>query len=108
MGENKVIYEYLTILTDWFGGLEKGTRLYYSYKENGYVYHTDSESTTKDEYYQRWSSSSTDYFISLDLADQHIKNGKMAIGPALGELIAEGKSPIGIDDSQKDLHIKGE
>jgi len=84
--ENKQIYEYL-IVTDYFGNLNAKTRLYFDFDENGYVYHYEREDTSDDnDLYKSKSFLSNDYFISIDLADRSIKEGKLTPGPELGEM----------------------
>jgi len=82
------IYEYL-VTNDWFGSLEKGTRLYYDYSRGGYVYHYEYESNTKDSRYNCFEVRSTDYFMSVEVAQQYILKGDLITGPALGDLEKE-------------------
>jgi hypothetical protein len=83
--ENKKIYEYL-IVAEWFSSLDKGTRLYYDYDRQGYVYHYETESTHKSDKYESKSFETTDYFISLLSAEKSIAKGELTVGPELGEL----------------------
>ncbi len=82
---SKDIYEYLTT-ADWFGSLEKGTRLYYNFSRGGYIYHYERTSTSNDERYSSNEFSSYDYFISVDIADEQIRRGALLPGPLLGAI----------------------
>jgi len=79
------IYEYL-VTNDWFGSLEKGTRLYYDYSKGGYVYHYEYESNTKETRYSRYETNFTDYFMPIETAEQYILKGDLTTGPELGNL----------------------
>jgi hypothetical protein len=78
------VYEYL-IVDDFFGDLEKGTRLYYDYNKLGYTYHYEYEGTDNNSRYQSSESSVADYYINLDSADRYIYSGELVPGPELGE-----------------------
>jgi hypothetical protein len=84
--ESKKIYEYLIVSAEWFGSLDKGTRLYYDYDKNGYVYHYETESYDKDTRYEKKSVEIIDYFISLGMADHQFRVGCLTAGPELGVL----------------------
>jgi hypothetical protein len=83
--ESKKIYEYVTV-TEWLDNLEKGTRLYYDYANQGYVYHYESERSTKNSKYTVVSTTTEDYFISVDIAENGIRSGTLVVGPELGAL----------------------
>ena len=90
--ENKKIYEYLTV-NKWFGDLDKGTRLYYDFSRQGYVYHYENENTSfsivlfsSNHRYEHKSFNIEDYFINLELADDSIRKELLIVGPELGEL----------------------
>ena len=84
--ENKKIYEYLTVKAEWFGSLDRGTRLYYDFDKRGYVYHYESESSDRDERYTRTSFETKDYFISVDIAENQLRIDNLTAGPEIGEL----------------------
>ncbi len=84
--KSKVVYEYL-VTKDWFGSLEKGCRLYYDHTRGGYVYHTETENTYKSDKYVSTETSESDYFISIDVAENYIKREALIPGPELGELV---------------------
>jgi len=84
--ESKVkVYEYL-VAKEWFGNLEKGTRLYYDHNRQGYVYHYERDDVSNDNRYSYKSVKVEDYFISATLADENIKKGELETGPEIGEL----------------------
>ena len=83
--EKKKIYEYL-IVKEYFGSLNKGCRLYYYYDKQGYLYHTEYGSCSKSDRYECKEYSTTDYFISIDIADKYLKSEELISGPELGEL----------------------
>ena len=82
---NKKIYEYLTV-KEWFGDLDKGTRFYYDFSRQGYVYHYENENTSNDYRYEYNSSKTQDYFINLESANDSIRKELLVVGPELGEL----------------------
>lgn len=84
MKENKV-YEYL-VTKDWFGSLEKGSRLYYDYSKGGYIFHTEYESKSKSNRYESSEFNSADYFISAEIANRYVEIGDLLTGPELGVL----------------------
>lgn len=87
------VYEYLVVKEDWlYGDLSKGTRLYYDYDKGGYVYHYEREDTHNDNRYQSKSFTSTDYFISLKIAENGMIKDLISVGPELGEF--ETLNPI--------------
>jgi hypothetical protein len=83
--ETKKVYEYVMV-KEWLDNLEKGTRLYFDYDKQGYIYHYETERTYKNNNYDMESFSSEDYFISVDVANRNILNEKLIAGPELGEL----------------------
>ena len=91
---NKLVYEYV-VVKDWLENLEKGTRLYYDYNENGYVYHYEVERTNRNSRCTFSSSTVEDYFISLDIANNGITIGTLIAGPELGEYVLSTASSKG-------------
>ena len=83
--EEQKVYEYL-VTKDWFGALEKGSRLYYDYSKGGYVFHTEFESNSRSDRYESYEHNSTDYFLSVKRAQQYIVNGDLITGPEIGVL----------------------
>lgn len=79
------IYEYVVVKAEWFGGLDKGTRLYYDYDKNGYTYHYESERNETSNRYSSKSFDSTDYFMSLEIVDSQLQTDSLIAGPDLGE-----------------------
>ena len=92
--ENKKVYEYLTVKAEWFGSLDKGTRLYYAFDKGGYVYHYETESNERDDRYTRKSFETKDYFISVSVAENQIRTDNLIPGPEIGEL--EFKSDLNL------------
>lgn len=88
MGSSLKVYEYV-VVSEWLDDLEKGTRLYYDYDKQGYVYHYESSRTNKNDRYEVSSSTESDYFISVAIADKGITGGRLLPGPELGELVME-------------------
>lgn len=84
--ESKKIYEYITVKAEWFGQLDKGTRLYYDFDKGGYVYHYEYESTNRDLRYVSKSTEVRDYLISVDIAETQLRMDNLIAGPELGEL----------------------
>jgi len=84
--ETKKIYEYIVVARDWFGNLEKGSRLYYDYNRGGYIYFYESERTDKNSRYETKSFETMEYFISPTVSDVYLKNGELIAGPELGML----------------------
>lgn len=84
--EKHKVYEYIVVDKDWFGNLEKGSRLYYDYVKGCYVFHTEYENHSKGDRYESYDRSSTDYYISVEKALHYIENGALEPGPELGEL----------------------
>jgi hypothetical protein len=78
------IYEYVVVI-DWLDNLEKGTRLYYDYAKHGYVYHYESERSSKNSKYSMKSLTTEDFFIDPNTVEVSISNGVFAPGPELGE-----------------------
>lgn len=85
MIESKKVYEYI-VVKDWLENLEKGTRLYYDYDKQGYVYHYETERSTRNNKYTMTSTINEDYFISVDIANRGLLNDLLIAGPGLGEL----------------------
>ncbi len=83
--KTKKVYEYL-VTKEWFGALEKGSRLYYDSSVGGYIFHTEFESQSKSDKYECFESNSTDYFMSVSTAEKYINRGDLIPGPELGEL----------------------
>lgn len=83
---NKKVYEYVVIDKEWWDNLEKGTRLYYDYVKQGYVYHYETERSNKNGKYELKSITVEDYFISVDSALKSIDSGTLVVGPELGIL----------------------
>jgi hypothetical protein len=84
--KSKKVYEYVIVKNDWFGELDKNTRLYYDFDKQGYVYHYEREDSGKSERYESKSYSSHDYFMSAELADINIRKDQLIPGPEIGEL----------------------
>lgn len=84
--ENKQIYEYVVVKAEWFGTLDRGTRLYWDYDKQGYTYHYEHSSTDKESRYESKSFETRDYFISIDVAESQIKSENLVAGPDLGVL----------------------
>jgi paraquat-inducible protein B len=82
---NKQIYEYM-VVTDYLGNLERGTRLYYDYDQQGYVYHYETDRSKKGITHTVKSFISKDYFISVDVAYINMEKGLLTAGPELGIL----------------------
>jgi len=86
MGE-RIVYEYVIVNKEWYdGNLEKGTRLYYDYDKQGYVYHYERESTSKNARSEFKSFVTEDYFVSPAVADVNLQNENLRPGPELGVL----------------------
>jgi len=81
------VYEYV-VVKDWMDNLDKGTRLYYDYVKQGYVYHYETERSNKNSRYELKSFTSEDYFISIDIANKCIGSENLVAGPELGMLEA--------------------
>lgn len=79
------VYEYVTIV-DWYGALEKGTRLYYDHNKQAYTYHNETEHASNTSRYQSKEFSSVDYLISTTAIEKGINDKLFAPGPELGEL----------------------
>jgi hypothetical protein len=60
--------------------------LYYDFSRGGYVYHYERTNTSSDERYSSSEFSSYDYFISIDVAGEHIRRGNLLAGPILGAI----------------------
>lgn len=84
--EKRQIYEYVVVKAEWFGSLDKGTRLYYDYDKNGYVYHYEYEKTEKNSRYNSTSYEEVDYFMSLDVVESNLRADNLVAGPELGIL----------------------
>jgi len=79
------VYEYVET-TDWMDGLDKGTRLYYDYDQQGYVYHYERESTNKSYWCESKTFTTEDFFVTPLTIEAKIRSGHLKAGPDLGEL----------------------
>lgn len=94
MSDNIIVYEYVVVQNAWWDNLERGTRLYYDYDKNGYVYHYESSRTQKNDKYDLSSSTIEDYFISLGVAAKGLRTDCLAAGPVLGEYVQDNAKII--------------
>ena len=84
--KSRKVYEYVIVNIDWFGSLDKGTRLYYDYDKQAYVYHYESDKKEKNSKYEYTYFESNDYEMSVEIVDKYLNGGELLAGPEIGEL----------------------
>jgi hypothetical protein len=86
------VYEYVIVNIEWFGSLDKGTRLYYDYDKQGYVYHYESDKKERNSKYEYVYFESNDYLMSVATVEKYLNSGELVPGPEIGELEYKSKT----------------